>query len=114
MCHLRDCTWLMTDEPIGGFFNRMVAVVAVTRDDPLGIKLSSISTVEWVDARGYSKHKQHQTSHFTSDCSTRTTPERSQKVMASQLSNIIDDKRTELKRNETAHVKIAGVSCEKV
>lgn len=52
MCHLRDCTWLMTDDPIGGFFKRIVAVAVACRDDPLGMRFSSISTVDWPESRG--------------------------------------------------------------
>lgn len=101
----------MTDDPNGGFFNLMLAVVY--RMVPFGIgTVSSISTVVWLICRGYSKHKQHHTSHLISDCATRMHPERNQKPKASQLSIFIVERSTELRRIKPQHVKIAGVSWE--
>lgn len=96
---------------MGGFFKRIVAVANLGGAPALGIKFSSNKTVVWEARLGYSKHKQHQTSHFINDWATSTVPEMNQNRIAIQLSNIIDDKRMELKSKDTVHVRIAGVSC---
>lgn len=96
----------MTDEPFGGFFNRIVVVVCLL---VFGIRFSSI---EWSDSKDVlltSKHKQHQLSHRTNIM----TPDINQNPTASQELFITADKRIQLKSNDMAHVNIEGVSCVK-
>lgn len=96
----------MTDEPFGGFFNRIVVVVCLL---VFGIRFSSI---EWSDIKDElltSKHKQHQLSHLT----YIITPDINQHPTASHELFITADKRIQLNSNDMAHVKIEGVSCVK-
>lgn len=45
ICHLLVCTWLITEDPIGGFFNRIVAVANLGGFVAFGMRFSSSNTV---------------------------------------------------------------------
>jgi len=51
-------------------------------------------------------------SHFISDCSTRMIPDINQNMIASQLSNIMEESRTELMYMKIMHVNDVGVAYE--
>lgn len=50
-------------------------------------------------------------SHFMSDCNARIIPDINQNIIASQLSNIMEESRTELIYRKIMHVNDDGVAC---
>lgn len=51
-------------------------------------------------------------SHFISDCNARMIPDINQNMIARQLSNIIEESKTELMNRKIMQVNDDGVACE--